>query len=131
MANLEFPTQDHYFINELKALFNHEAAKKHPNLKVKQIITHPGEITVIRSSPLNRKLLASKSDNNMVYLWTSDKYKLNSLNNNPSIPDMTLMATKSEKHNYALRFTPSLPKIISASADKLELFDIETPPIKR
>lgn len=124
MANLEIPNEDHYFINDLKALFNYDSAKKHPNLKVKQIISHPGEITVIRSSPMNRKLLASKSDNNMVYLWTSDKYKLGNVNNTPSTPDMILMATKSDRHNYALRFTPSLPKLISASADKLELFDI-------
>jgi hypothetical protein len=68
---------------------------------------------------MNRKLLASKSDNNMVYLWTSDKYKMGNINNTPNNPDMTLMATKSEKHNYALRFAPSLPKIMSASADKL------------
>ena len=80
---------------------------------------------------MNRKLLASKSDNNMVYLWTSDKYKLGIIKNSPSIPDMILMATKSDKHNYALRFAPSLPKLISASADKLELFDIEGAPIKR
>ena len=31
----------------------------------------------------------------MVYLWTSDKYKLGSMNNTPSTPDMILMATKS------------------------------------
>lgn len=80
---------------------------------------------------MNRKLLASKSDNNMVYLWTSDKYKFGNINNTSSVPDMILMATKSEKHNYALRFTPSLPKLISASADKLELFDIEGAPMKR
>lgn len=80
---------------------------------------------------MNRKLLASKSDNNMVYLWTSEKYKLGNVNNTPSTPDMIMMATKSEKHNYALRFTPSLPKLISGSADKLELFDIEGAPIKR
>ena len=55
----------------------------------------------------------------MVYIWTSDKYKVGNVNNAPSTPDMILMATKSDKHNYALRFTPSLPKIISASADKL------------
>lgn len=42
MANLEIPNDDHYFINELKALFNYDSAKKHPNLKVKQIISHPG-----------------------------------------------------------------------------------------
>lgn len=80
---------------------------------------------------MNRKLLASKSDNNMVYIWTSDKYKVGTLNNSPNHPDITLMATKSEKHNYALRFAPSLPKIISASADKLELFDIEGSSTKR
>jgi len=131
MANLEIPNDEHYFINELKALFNYDSAKKHPNLKVKQIISHPGEITVIRSSPMNRKLLASKSDNNMVYLWTSDKYKLGNANNTPNTPDMILMATKSDRHNYALRFTPSLPKLISASADRLELFDIEGAPVKR
>jgi hypothetical protein len=42
MANLEIPNDEHYFINELKALFNYDSAKKHPNLKVKQIISHPG-----------------------------------------------------------------------------------------
>jgi hypothetical protein len=80
---------------------------------------------------MNRKLLASKSDNNTVYLWTSEKYKLGNVNNAPNTPDMILMATKSDRNNYALRFTPSLPKLISASADKLELFDIEGAPIKR
>ena len=60
----------------------------------------------------------------MVYLLTSDKDKLETINNTPSTPDMILMANKSEKHNYALRFTPSIPKLISAAADKLELFDI-------
>ena len=42
MANLEIPNDEHYFINDLKGLFNYDAAKKHPNLKVKQIISHPG-----------------------------------------------------------------------------------------
>lgn len=59
----------------------------------------------------------------MIYLWAYDKYKVGNLNNAPSTPDMILLTTKSGKHNYALRFTPSLPKIILASADKLELFD--------
>jgi WD40 repeat protein len=112
-------------------LFNFDNAKKHPNLKVKQIISHPGEITVIRSSPMNRRLLASKSDTNSVYLWTSDKYKAGNGNNFSNNPDITLLTTKSEKHNYALRFTPSLPRIISASGNKLELFDIDGPPAKR
>ncbi len=44
---------------------------------------------------------------------------------------MILMVTKSERHNYALRFAPSLPKLISGSSDKLELFDIEGAPTKR
>lgn len=42
MANLQIPDDEHYFINDLKSLFNYDAAKKHPNLKVKQIISHPG-----------------------------------------------------------------------------------------
>ena len=102
-------------------MFNCDTAKKHPNLKIKQVISHPGEITVVRTSPMNRKLLASKSESNMVYLWTNDKYKLNlSLGNNtPNTPDVTLMASKSDKHNYALRFCPSLPRLISASGDRL------------
>ena len=78
----------------MKALFNYDSAKKHPNLKVKQIISHPGEITVIRTSPMNRKLLASKSDNNMVYLWTSDKYKVNPNALYANIPDLVLCTTK-------------------------------------
>ena len=62
-------------ISDLKSIFNCDAAKKHPNIKVKQIISHPGQITVIRSSPMNRKLMASKSDSNEVYVWLSEKYK--------------------------------------------------------
>jgi hypothetical protein len=68
---------------------------------------------------MNRKLLASKSDTNMVYLWTSDKYKMGINGSFPNTPDITLLTTKSDKHNYALRFTPSLPRIISASGNKL------------
>lgn len=119
-------------IPELKSIFNYDAAKKHPNLKVKQIISHPGEITVIRSSPMNRKLLASKSDTNNVYIWTSDKYKPPQPHptlscNFANTPDITLQTLTSVNHNYALRFTPSLPRLISASGSRLELFDIETP----
>ena len=42
MATVELPNEDHYFINDLKSLFNPDAAKKHPNMKIKQIISHPG-----------------------------------------------------------------------------------------
>ena len=105
--------------------------KKHPNMKIKQIISHPGEVTVIRASPVNRKILASKNDCNEVFLWTSDRYKVSN-SNYPSHPDFTLDCIKSEKPNYALRFSPSLPRLITASGDKLELFDVEnSAPTKR
>lgn len=51
--------------------------------------------------------------------------------NSCNVPDITLMTNQSEKPNYALRFAPELPKIISASGDRLELFDIEGSPVKR
>ena len=93
-------------------------------MKVKQIISHPGEITVIRSSPINRKLLVSKSDTNNVYVWTNDKYKPpqphpNNVMNFTNTPDIVLLTEESIYHNYALRFTPSLPRVISASGNKL------------
>ena len=88
------PNEDYYFINDLKSLFNPDAAKKHPNMKIKQIISHPGEVTVIRTSPINKKILASKNDANEVYLWTSDRYKMSN-NNYPSNPDFTLDTTRS------------------------------------
>lgn len=64
-------------------------------MKIKNIITHPGEIIVIRASPANKKILASKSDTNEVFLWTSDKYKLNPNSLYPNAPDIILNTTKS------------------------------------
>lgn len=64
MSSVELPHDDHYFINELKSLFNHDAAKKHPNMKIRTVIAHPGEVTVIRACPSNRRVLASKNDMN-------------------------------------------------------------------
>ena len=131
MSSIEVPQPHHYFINELKSLFNHDAAKKHPNMKIKTIIAHPGEVTVIRACPSNRKILASKNDINEVFIWSSDRYKTltTSHTNNP---DITLKATKSEKSNYALRFCPSLQRLISASGNLIELFDLEqSAPTKR
>lgn len=64
ISSVELPTQNHYFINQLKSLFNHDAAKKHPNMRIKNIITHPGEVIIIRASPANKKVLASKNDTN-------------------------------------------------------------------
>jgi hypothetical protein len=65
-----------------------------------------------------------------VYVWTNDKYKApqphttNQMLNYSNIPDITLQTYTSNNHNYALRFTPSLPRVISASGNRLELFDI-------
>lgn len=42
VATVDIPNDNHYFINELRSLFNYEEAKKHPNLKVKHVIMHPG-----------------------------------------------------------------------------------------
>lgn len=45
---------------------------------------------------------------------------------------MVLWATKSEKPNYAIKFAPSLMRLISASGNKIELFDLESSgPTKR
>lgn len=95
MSSVELPTPTHYFINELKSLFNHDSVKKHPNMKIKQIITHPGEVTVIRTSPINKKILASKSDNNEIYLWTSERYKVSNNVSYATNPDTILCGTKS------------------------------------
>lgn len=119
MSSVELPTEDHYFINELKSLFNHDAAKKHPNMKIKHIITHPGEVIVIRASPANKKILASKSDMNEVFLWTSDKYKLNSNASYANTPDIILNTTKSDRPNYGIKFAPSLMRLISASGSRI------------
>lgn len=70
VATVEIPNLQHYFISELRSLFNYDEAKKHPNLKVKHVIMHPGEVNVIRSSPSNRKILATKNDHNGVFIWT-------------------------------------------------------------
>jgi WD40 repeat protein len=132
MATVEIANEGYYFINDLKSLFNHDSAKKHPNLKIKQVITHPGEVTVIRTSPANRKILASKSDSNEVFLWTSDKYKVNVGTQYSNVPELILDTYRSNKPNYALRFAPSLPRVLTASGDRIELFDIENPqPTKR
>lgn len=113
------PQEDRYFINELKSLFNHDAAKKHPNMKIKNVITHPGEVIIIRTSPVNKKILASKTDMNEVYLWTSDKYKINSNIAYSNIPDLVLNTSKSDKPNYAMKFAPTLMRLITASGSKI------------
>ncbi len=85
---------------------------------------------------MNRKLLVSKSDTNNVYVWTNDKYKPpqphpNNAMNFTNTPDIVLLTEQSVYHNYALRFTPSLPRVISASGNKLEMFDLEGPQGRR
>ena len=94
-------------------------------MKIKNIITHPGEVIVIRASPVNRKVLASKSDTNEVFLWTSDKYKLNTNALYANTPDVTLSVSKSDRPNYAIKFAPSLMRLITASGSKIELFDLD------
>lgn len=70
---------------------------------------------MIRSSTVNRKALASKSDTNDVFLWTSDKYKINNNAFYANTPDMVLSTHKSDKPSYALRFAPSLMRLATAS----------------
>lgn len=127
MSTVEMPSDSHYFISELKSLFSTQP-QKHPNMKIKHIITHPGEIIVIRASNVNRKILASKTESNEVFLWMSEKYKVNQNVFYANAPDMTLSTTKSDKPNYALRFAPSLLRLASASGDRIEVFDLEPGP---
>ncbi len=123
VATVEIPNNQHYFINELRSLFNYEEAKKHPNLKVKHVIMHPGEVNVIRSSPSNRKILATKNDHNGVFIWTPEKHKISAANY-PHVPDMTLLTSSSTVPNFSLVFTPTLPRIMTASNNRIELFDL-------
>ena len=118
LSSVELPYEGYYFINEMKSLFNHDTAKKHPNMKIRTVILHPGEVTVIRSCPSVRKILASKTDTNEVYIWNSDRYKTLT-SSHPHQPDMTLRTLKSDRPNYALRFSPTLQRIISASGDHI------------
>jgi WD40 repeat protein len=88
-------------------------------MRIKNIITHPGEVIIIRASPANKKILASKNDINEVYLWTSDKYKLNTNASYANVPDIILNTFKSDKPNYAIKFAPSLMRLISASGSRI------------
>lgn len=106
-------------------MFNHDVAKKHPNMKIKNIITHPGEVIIIRASQAYKKMLASKSDCNEVFIWTSDKYKLNPNNSFTNTPDMILNTTKCDKPNYGMKFAPSLMRLITASGPRIEVFDLD------
>ncbi len=64
-------------------------------MKIKSVITHPGEVIIIRTSPVNKKILASKTDCNQVFLWTSDKYKINTNTLYANTPDIVLNTSKS------------------------------------
>lgn len=88
-------------------------------MRIKNIITHPGEVIIIRASPANKKVLASKNDSNEVFLWTSDKYKLSSNASYANTPDAILNTYKSDKPNYAMKFAPSLMRLISASGERV------------
>lgn len=94
-------------------------------MKIKNIITHPGEVIIIRASQAYKKMLASKSDCNEVFIWTSDKYKLNPNNSFTNTPDMILNTTKCDKPNYGMKFAPSLMRLITASGPRIEVFDLD------
>lgn len=59
-------------------------------------------------------------------MWTSEKYKINSNAAFTNTPDMILNTTKSERPNYALKFAPSLMRLITASGPRIEVFDLDS-----
>ena len=127
---MEIPKADFYFIPELRAIFGNGDGRPYSNLKIRSIITHPGEVIVIKAFRLNRKIFASKNDTNEVFVWTNDKYKAIH-NGTAHNPDITLLTSKSSESNFALTFTPTLPRVATASGNKIEVFDLESATTRR
>jgi hypothetical protein len=65
-----------------------------------------------------------------VFIWTPEKHKMSAANF-PHVPDMTLLTSPSAVPNFSLVFTPTLPRIMTASNNRIELFDLEGPACRR
>lgn len=61
IGTVEIPTLDHYFIPELRAVFGNGDGKMFHSLKLKTVINHPGEVTMLRALPLNKKIFTTKN----------------------------------------------------------------------
>ena len=89
----DIPKRGKTFNQELNHVFLQHNLKKCPNLKVKQIIVHPGDTNIMKKSFVNPKWVATKTDNNLVYIWNLDKHKyipsFRENNIHADVPDIT------------------------------------------
>eukprot|EP00828_Plagiopyla_frontata_P048904 TRINITY_DN9548_c0_g1_i1.p2 TRINITY_DN9548_c0_g1~~TRINITY_DN9548_c0_g1_i1.p2 ORF type:complete len:381 (-),score=61.22 TRINITY_DN9548_c0_g1_i1:11-1153(-) len=93
------------------------------------MIVHPGDPSIIKKSKNNQKMIATKSDQNCVYVWDLDKHKyLPQLKENGSkadIPDLTLVGHE-QSSVFALDWSQVGYRIISGGKDnKVLMWDIE------
>ena len=85
-------------------------------LKVKKILIHPGEINSFKSWPMNRKILASHSDHNEIFVWDMNLQQCvgNKHKTEPSLPNMILIGHSSQP-TYALGWSNIKPIIASGN----------------
>ncbi|KRX07074.1 WD40-repeat-containing domain [Pseudocohnilembus persalinus] len=129
VAHVDTPRQGKTFNQGLRNLYLQEKLKKHSNLKVKQIIIHPGDANIMKKCPKNQKMLATKNDNNQIFIWDLDKHKVNSNTKDNYVanqPDICLTGHNSNTPSFALEWAQSSYRIASGGKDlKILIWDLE------
>lgn len=93
-CRIEIPRSGKQFNYDLNTLYLNQNSKKSYNLRIKQVIVHPGDTSIIKTSHQNANFLLSKSDGNCAYIWNVDKHKYvpqNKENSHADIPDLTYL----------------------------------------
>jgi hypothetical protein len=75
LCNLEIPKSGRKFHLDLNTTFNNPPSKKSPYLKIKKIIIHPGDASILKPSYLDPNWLLTKSDSSSCYLWNIERHK--------------------------------------------------------
>lgn len=85
-------------------------------MKVTKILIHPGEINSFKCWPNNRRVIASHSDHNELFLWDMDQQPCmqSKHKQEPSFPNLILMGHTAQP-TYALNWCKQAPLLASGS----------------
>ncbi|EGR27180.1 WD repeat protein [Ichthyophthirius multifiliis] len=129
VAQIDIPQHGKCFNQELRNVYLQENLKKHTNLKIKQIIIHPGDANIMKKCLLNNKIIATKNDSGFIFIWDLDKHKNQPQFNNTkyaNIPEIKLIGHSTKSPSFALSWAKNSYRIASGGKDlAILIWDIE------
>ena len=92
--------------------------KKDSRIHISKRIVHPGEVNKMRVCPQRDQILATHSDSHLTYIWdmNAQESKMDSVNAEPNIPDLTLTG-HTDMSEYALAWCKHCPNLLSGGSD--------------